>query len=97
MFNSQIREEFKAIKKVYVGTNKDPGFLDPDISLAELATPFKWSSSVQPACLPKSDFVPKYEGILMVSARACSPCRSSLNQPAIGRCIKANSKLNHNL
>ena len=38
-----------------------------DIALIELASPFKWSASVKPACLTTSDFVDTYEGPLMVS------------------------------
>ena len=41
-----------------------------DIALVELASPFKWSSSVKPACLPTSDLVDEYEGQLMVSFRS---------------------------
>lgn len=39
-----------------------------DISLIELKTPFKWSSTVKPACLPNVD-VHEYKGPLMVSSR----------------------------
>ena len=38
-----------------------------DIALVELASPFKWSASVKPACLTTSDLVDTYEGPLMVS------------------------------
>ena len=38
-----------------------------DIALVELASPFKWSSSVKPACLPTSELVDEYEGQLMVN------------------------------
>ena len=40
-----------------------------DIALVELTSPFKWSSSAKPACLPTSDFVKEYKGQLMVSFR----------------------------
>jgi hypothetical protein len=38
-----------------------------DIALVELASPFKWSSSVKQACLPTSELVREYKGQLMVS------------------------------
>lgn len=52
--------------KTYVQGEKD------DIALVELANPFvarfKWNATVQPACLG-TEFVEKYEGQLLVSAR----------------------------
>ena len=38
-----------------------------DIALVEMASPFKWSSSAKPACLPTSELVQEYKGQLMVS------------------------------
>ena len=40
-----------------------------DIALVKLSSPFKWSPSVKPACLPTSDLVREYKGPLTVSAR----------------------------
>lgn len=40
-----------------------------DISMIELKSPIKWSFSAQPACLPTSELVHEYKGLLMVSVR----------------------------
>lgn len=60
---------YKEIKNVTWPERQDPRLAPPDVILIEIKRPFRWSARVQPACLPESEFVPKYEGILMVSAR----------------------------
>lgn len=59
---------FKEIESVMMPTNGSKEY-QSDIALIELKSPFKWSDSVKPACLPTTEFVSKYEGLLMVSLR----------------------------
>ena len=61
--------KYKQIRNVFTPnfTNLEEG--ERDIALVEVTRPFKWTSSVKPACLSISELVQKYEGPLMVSVR----------------------------